>query len=73
MDYEGFVANQLMLEGAEANHSLVWVNRPPKYRKACTCAMICGHEPFLETLYVAPALIVEVPPFGTTRRNGSFL
>lgn len=72
MGYEDFVTNQLMVEGAEADHSLVWVNRPPKYREACTYAVMCDLQPYLETVYVAPALIVEVPPFGTTRRNGSF-
>ena len=50
---------------------MVWVNRPPKYREAAVHPTY-GNEPDLEALYVAAALIIEVPAFGTTRRNGSF-
>jgi len=71
LDYDQSVAPQFVEQGAKADHSLVWVNRPPKYGEACTYASY-GNEPSVKTLYVAAALIVDIPAFGTTRRNGSF-
>lgn len=49
----------------------MWVNRPSKSGEACVY-LGEGNEPSVESLYVAAALIVEVPAFGSTRRNGSF-
>lgn len=71
MDDEDSIAGQLIKGGAKADHRLVWVNRPSKFQEASTWASF-GNQPSVETLYVAAALIVEVPAFGTTRRNGSF-
>ena len=65
------VAGQLIGQGAEADHSLVWVNRPPKFRQASTYVGF-GNQQSINAIYVAAALIVEIPAFGTTRRNGSF-
>ena len=62
---------EFISRGAKIDHALVWVNRPAKYREACTYARY-GNEPHLEILYVAAAVIVEIPEFGTTRRNGVF-
>jgi len=53
------------------DHTLVWVHRPAKYGEASTYASY-GNEPTVDTIYVAAAVIVEIPAFGTTRRNGVF-
>ena len=71
MDAEASISRQLIEGGAEADHRLVWLNRPSKFHEASTWAS-GGKRPSVETLYVAAALIVEIPAFGTTRRNGSF-
>jgi hypothetical protein len=60
-----------MEEGAQADHTLVWVNGPSKYREACTYVE-GDHKPFVETLSVAAAVIVDIPVFGTARRNKTF-
>jgi hypothetical protein len=60
-----------MRYGAEADHTLVWVNMPSRYEEACAYAKY-GNEPALEVVDVAAAVIVDIPAFGTMRRNGAF-
>lgn len=63
--------DQLIKRGAEADHRLVWVNRPSNYGEVGVywCE---ANKSDVDVLYVAAALIIEVPAFGTTRRNGGF-
>ena len=58
-------------EGAQVDHALVWVNRPPRYGVARRFVGP-GHKPDVESIKVAAGVIVEIPAFGTRRRNGKF-
>jgi hypothetical protein len=60
-----------MEEGAQADHRLLWVSRPSKYGVACTYAETC-YKPSAVTVSVAAAVIVDIPAFGTAKRNGTF-
>lgn len=60
-----------LLQVAEADFTLVWVHYPMRYEKACDY-IAYGNEPSNETLYVAAALIVDIPRFGTHRRHSAF-
>lgn len=71
MDSDACATDELVRQGAKLDHSLVWVNKPAKFGQASMYAGY-GNEPSVEILYVAIALIVEVPAFGTTGRKGSF-
>jgi len=68
---ERSILTQLIRNGAKMDHTLVWVHRPAKYGEANTYASY-GNEPSVDTIYVAAAVIVDIPAFGTTRRNGVF-
>ena len=70
-----------MEDGAKADHSLIWINRPSKYTTASNYAKyeVTNKYPHLgrversvETVYVAAAIIVEIPAFGIANRNGTF-
>ena len=63
---------QLIRRGAEADHRLVWVNGPSNYGREVGVYWCKADKSDVDVLYVAAALIIEVPAFGTTRRNGSF-
>jgi len=66
--YDEPLAQALGQQGAEADHSLVWIQYPTKFTEACNYIGY-GNEPSLETVYVAAAVIVKIPAFGTPMRT----
>ena len=54
---------------AKEDYTLVWVNRPPKYGQAGNFVNAVDFKPLVQTIEVAAAVIVDIPAFGSTRRN----
>jgi hypothetical protein len=63
--------HELLKYGATIDFTLVWAHYPTMLTEACKYIGY-ENEPILRVLYAATALIVDIPRFGTRRRNGTF-
>jgi len=65
------VIGEFLELGAHVDFTLVWAHYPTTMDVACRYIGY-GNEPSLEEIYVAAALIINVPRFGTHGRIGTF-
>ena len=65
------VIGELLRSGADVDFTLVWAHYPTTIDEACRFVWY-GNEPTIHALYVAAALIIDIPRFGTHGRIGTF-
>ena len=58
--------------GAQVDFTLVWAHYPTTMDVACRFIGYYGNEPAVDDMYVAAALIITIPRFGTHGRIGTF-
>jgi len=62
---------ELQRLGGRVDFTLVWAHYPATTTEACKFIGY-GNEPSIKVVYVAAALIIDIPRFGTYRRHGTF-
>ena len=65
------VMGEFLKLGADVDFTLVWVHYPTTIDQACRYIKY-GNEPTIYVIYVAAALIIDIPRFGTHGRLGTF-
>ena len=65
------VIGEFLRLGANVDFTLVWAHYPTTINQACKYIKY-GNEPTMYAIYVAAALIINIPRFGTHGRIGTF-